>query len=115
MARSGAGALNRRVKFLAPVNADDGHGGTVTRWEHQFTVAARLQPKIGSEEVVAMRMQGLQPYILRVRSSADTRTVTTAWRVVNDRDATAYTIKSAANLDERDAYLDFVVVAGGDE
>lgn len=115
MTRSGAGGLNRRVKFLSPVNADDGHGGTVTNWEHQFTVAARLQPKIGSEEVVAMRMQGLQPYVLRVRSSSAARAVTTSWRVVNDRDGTAYSIKSAANLDERDAYIDFIVVAGGDE
>jgi SPP1 family predicted phage head-tail adaptor len=113
--RSGAGQLDKRVTFLKPVNADDGHGGTVENWEPQFDEPARLIPKIGSEEVVAQRLQGKQPYVLRVRSSTRTRDITTDWRVTNARTGVAYAIKSSANLDERCAYIDFLVVEGDDD
>jgi head-tail adaptor len=113
--RSGAGQLDKRVTFLSPVEADDGHGGTVLSWKPQFDEPARLIPKIGSEEVIAQRMQGKQPYILRVRSSTRTRAIGTDWRAINARTGAHYAIKSSTNLDERGAYLDFLVVEGDDD
>lgn len=113
--RSGAGALNHRVEFQQPVTGDDGHGGVVTSWETRFSVAARLVPKLGGEDVVAQRMQGKQPYIVTVRSSSETRMVTTAWRARNARTGAIYNIKSSANTDERGAYLDLLAVEGDDQ
>jgi len=112
--RSGAGALNHRVDFQKPVTGDDGHGGVVVSWATQFSVACRLVPKLGGEDVMAQRMQGKQPYILTVRSSSETRQIGTSWRARNARTGTLYAIKSVANVDERGAYLDLLVVDGDD-
>jgi SPP1 family predicted phage head-tail adaptor len=112
--RNGAGSLNRRVDFQEPVRADDGHGGTILSWETKFSEPARMVPKTGGEEIVASRLQGKQPYILTVRSSTRTRAVLTSWRIRNSRSGAVYAIKSAANLDERDAYIDFLIVEGED-
>jgi len=113
--RSGAGSLNSRVEFQQPVLQEDGHGGTIVGWEAVFTEPGRLTPRIGGEDVVGQRLQGKQPYILRVRSSTRTRAVKTEWRVVNSRSGSVYSIKSATNLDERNAYVDLLVVEGDDE
>lgn len=109
--RSGAGALNHRVDFQKPV--EENH--VVTGWETIFSTAARLVPKLGSEDVVANRMQGKQPYVMTVRGETRTRSVTTSWRVVNARTSALYSIKSSANVDERGAYIDFLVVEGDDD
>lgn len=110
--RSGSGSLSERIAFLQQVEGDDGYGGVVVGWQSVFEEAGRLQPKLGSEPVVAGRLQGIQPYLLTVRSSTRTRSVTPAWRVRNVRTGREYNIKTAVNVDERNAYLEMLVVEG---
>lgn len=110
--RQGAGSLSERVAFLQQVEGDDGYGGVVVGWQEQWQEPARLQPKLGSEPVVAGRLQGIQPYLLTVRSSTRTRSVTPAWRVRNVRTGVTYNIKTAVNVDERNQWLELLVVEG---
>ena len=111
--RSGAGALTERVHFQRRDEQDDGYGNPVAGdWTTQFTEPARLQPKLGSEPVLAARLTGVQPFLLVVRSSARTRGVTPAWRAVNARTGAEYNIRTVANVDERNAWLEMLVQEG---
>lgn len=111
--RSGAGSLNQRVTFQKRGEIDDGYGNPTTgQFTDQFTEPARLQPRTGSEPVIASRLTGVQPFALTVRSSTRTRQITPAWRAVNARTGATYNIKAIVNRDERNAYLELLVVEG---
>ncbi|WP_100961061.1 head-tail adaptor protein [Bosea sp. FBZP-16] len=111
--RSGAGALTERVHFQKRDEQDDGYGNPVAGdWTTQFTEPARLQPKLGSEPVLAARLAGVQPFLLVVRSSVRTRAVTPAWRAVNARSGAEYNIRTVANADERNGWLEMLVQEG---
>lgn len=110
--RTTAGSLNQRVVFLEPNDSSDGHGGETDGYVERFCVSARLRPRMGSETVIASRLQGIQPYTLTVRSSSDTRQVTPAWRARNTRTGQTYNITTVVNIDERNAFLEMLVVEG---
>lgn len=110
--RKGAGSLSERIAFLEPDDIDDGYGGITTGYVERFQDAARLQPSMGSEPVIASRLAGIQPYTMTVRSSVATRAVTPAWRVRNVRSGKTYNIKAVVNIDERNAYIEMLVVEG---
>lgn len=111
--RSGAGSLNERVRFQRRQDVQDEFGNVKSTWIDQFEAAARLTPRLGGEEVMAGRLQGTQPYILRVRGCSDVRCVTPEWRAVHARSGAVYNIRSISNPDERGAYFDMLVVQGG--
>lgn len=117
--RSGAGSLNFQLTFQKRVEIDDGFGGTRGEWVDQFTAPARLVPKFGSnvESVMADRMLARQPYNATVRSSVSTRQVTSAWRAYDTRAGIVggipnrtFGIKTIVNPDERNAYLEMLVI-----
>lgn len=111
--RSGSGALSEVVAFQVRTEADDGYGNPVTGdFATQFHEPCRLQPLKGGEPVLAARLTKVQPYVLRVRSSARTRRVGVDWRAVNTRTGAIYNIKTITNIDERGAYLDMMAVEG---
>lgn len=110
--RTTVGQLRERVAFLEPDEIDDGYGGKTQGYVERFQDAARLEPRMGSETVIASRLQGIQPYTLTVRSSAATRGVTPAWRVRNVRSGREYNIKTVVNIDERNAMIEMLVVGG---
>lgn len=110
--RAGAGSLSERIGFEAEVEGDDGYGGVVVGFAEQFVEPARLEPRVGSETVIASRLQGLQPYTMTVRSNERTRTITQAWRARNKRTGVLYAIKAAVNIDERNQWIELLVVQG---
>ncbi|RJG46504.1 head-tail adaptor protein [Mesorhizobium sp. DCY119] len=111
--RNGAGSLSERITFQVRGVVPDGYGNDVTGpFADQFTEPARLAPRLGSEPVIAARLTGVQPFLLTVRSSARTREITPAWRAVNARTGRTYNIKAIVNPDERNAYLEMLVVEG---
>ena len=110
--RAGAGALSERIGFEAEVEGDDGYGGVVVGFAEQFVEPARLEPRVGSEPVIASRLQGLQPYTMTVRSNERTRAITPAWRARNKRSGVVYAIKAAVNIDERNQWIELLVVQG---
>lgn len=114
--RKGAGSLNERITFqqLAPRDPNEpDYGETHSSWQDVFTVSARLAPRMGSETVIASRLQGIQPYTITVRSTPQTRLVTPAWHAVNARTGVIYDIKAAVNIDERHAYIEMLAVQDG--
>lgn len=110
--RAGAGALSERIGFETEVEGDDGYGGTVVGFAEQFFEAARLESRVGSETVIASRLQGLQPFTMTVRSNDRTRSITPAWRARNKRTGVLYAIKTAVNIDERNEWIELLVVQG---
>ncbi|MGY6251609.1 head-tail adaptor protein [Bosea thiooxidans] len=111
--RRGAGSLNQLCAFQVKAAGEDEYGNvTVGAWTTQFTEPCRLMAKLGGEGVFAGRLQGTQPFIMTVRSSTRTRGVDGTWRAVNARTGETYNIKTNVNVDERNAYLELLVVAG---
>jgi head-tail adaptor len=120
--RSGAGSLNSVVVFRKRVDIEDEYGNPVGGgWQDQFETAARLAPRFGgSEGVTAARLEAKQPYNLMVRSELRTRCVETTWQVYDKRGGTnpageprrTFNIKTITNPDERNAYLEMLVVEG---
>jgi head-tail adaptor len=112
--RTGAGAMREKLHFQMRAMVDDGFGNEQAGdFATQFTTAAQLIPLKGSEPVIAARLAGVQPYIIRIRSSVSARGVTVAWRAVDARNPSRiFNITSAANVDEKNAYIDMMATQG---
>lgn len=110
-----AGKMRTLLQFQRRAQSDDGFGTVTTgEFETVFTDYAELIPRMGSEPVFQSRLQGQQPYTVRVRSNAWTREVDATWRVVNARTAAVYSIVSpSADLTQKNQYLEFLAVVGG--
>jgi head-tail adaptor len=108
-----AGAMREKIEFQVKITSPDEYGNEQTEWQTQFTTAARLTPMKGGEPVIASRLAGVQPYIISIRSCVAARAVTTAWRAVDARNPSRiFNITSAANVDEKNAYIDMMATQG---
>lgn len=118
-----AGQLNRRVTFQQRQNTFDEFGNEIPGdWADIYTCAARLQPKFGgnAESVVASRLASQQPYNLIVRNCVATRAVRSDWQVVdalqaedaNGASPRVFDIKTIVNPDERNQWIEMLVVEG---
>jgi len=106
----GAGALRDRITFQKRGN--DANGDPLGDWADQFTVWAQLVYLKGSEPVMAQRLQGVQPVVIVVRESANTRLVGTAWRAVDARTGAAFNITSASPAKDR-GFIDILAQSDG--
>jgi head-tail adaptor len=108
-----AGQLKHRMHFQARSLVSDGWGGPelpTGPYETQFTAAAGLTAIRGGETTMAARLTGRQPYVVRVRQSADTKRVRHDWRIVDARTGAVYEVRSPVHdPDQKRAYLEFVV------
>jgi head-tail adaptor len=75
----------------------DRYGNEQTSWANRFVVRAQIAPKLGGEDVMAARLQGTQPVVIRVRSSVDTRKITPTWRVTDTNSGTVYNVRSVCD------------------
>lgn len=104
-------SLIERIRFERPVSASDGQGGRKDGWETAITCRAQYTRLRGSEKVLADRLEGIQATVIRVRSAAQTRAVTTDWRIVDDRTGETFNIRSSIETDDR-IYIDFAAESG---
>ena len=111
---SGAGDLRGRVHCQSREADDDGYGNTVSGpWTTRFTVAAGFTPLRGGEQVMAARLAGAQPYVVRVRQSSQTRQMTTGWRLVDARNpARLLAITAISDPNNTGAWLDILATEG---
>lgn len=109
--RRGAGALIERVGFEEPVAGSDGGGGTLDGFLERFSCRAAYVHLRGGETVLAARLSGQHSQIVRVRSSSDSRAVTTDWRIVDRRAGTVFNIRDVTPTTDR-AYIDFLCQSG---
>lgn len=111
--------MRERVTFQRRL--DNGYPGDYTGWTDQFTLAARLKPRLtGNESIDAARMNSLQPYVLTVRQDVRTRAITPDWRAydarkgigANGEPVRLFEIRSLADVGENGQYVDFLVQEG---
>ena len=112
-----SGDLTERVTISSRVemnpDAPNDYGNTVAEWVDQGTVWAGFTFLRGGENVMASRLSGKQPVVIRVRSSAFTRQITTDWRVTDARTGTAYAIRAVnPNPDKDRAAIDLLCESG---
>lgn len=117
-----SGSLRGLVHLQKRPLEEDPYGGPdrIGDWTTQDTVACEFIPlKGGSETVIASRLLGIQPYIVRVRQSTSTRAVDETWRLVDARgpqppdvQARTFAIKSITDPDQKRAWLEMLVKEG---
>jgi head-tail adaptor len=108
---SAAGRLGERVAFDQRADTDDSYGNFETAFVEQFSRAAALIYLRGGETVIAARLAGTQPVVIRVRRDQETETVRADWRVRDVRAGTVFAIRSIVPSDDH-AWLDFTCETG---
>lgn len=106
-----AGELRDSVAFDRETSGDDGYGNTVSGFAEQFTVSARIRYLRGQEPVIAQRLQGVQPAVITVRASSQTRQIDASWRARNARSGEAFNVKAVTPSDDRQ-WIDLLCEAG---
>lgn len=109
------GNLYERVAFdrREQVNPDSPAdlGNTESDFVEQFTRRAGFVYLRGTETVIAARLEGRQPIVVRVRKDSQTSTIATDWRMRDARDGKEFAVKSIAETPDR-RFLDIIVEAG---
>ncbi|UHD44916.1 phage head closure protein [Aureimonas altamirensis] len=103
--------LRERVTFAARAVVDDGYGNETGGWADQFTVWAGITYLRGSEAVIASRLEGKQPAVIRVRVSPQTRVITADWRVTDTRTGEIYNIATKVETPDR-VFFDLTATSG---
>lgn len=112
-----AGGLRERLHFQQRGDSDDGWGNPLPGagpFETQFTYSAGMKPRTGGEGVDAARLTGQQPYVVTVRNTSQTRSITVAWQLVDARDESRVfaVVSPPADPDGRNQWLEFLAVEG---
>lgn len=102
--------LRKRVIFQRESRTADGAGGYSLGWTTLCTVWGQNAPEKGRERVAAGRIESDLSGVLVVRSSSETRAVTTSDKVLIDN--VAHNIRSISNPDQRNRFLEMVVERG---
>ena len=108
---TGAGQLVERVAFEKKGAGSDGLGGSTTPWAEQFQCRAGYTHLRGGETVLAARLEGTHTVVIRIRSSSQSRTVSTDWRVKDVRTGKIYNIRDITPTDDR-MFLDVLAQSG---
>jgi head-tail adaptor len=112
-----AGKLKNRItlakrEMINPDEPND-YGNTVGAWVDQGTVWAGFIYLRGGEAVMAGRLQGRQPVVIRVRSSSIARQVEADWQVTDARTGTVFAVRSVNPDPEGDgAWVDLLAESG---
>lgn len=107
--------FDRKVRFQARSISDDGYGNQISGpFEDKFTVWAALRPGGLSEAVTAARLEGNQVLHVYVRSSTQTRQITSEWQaVINDHGvARAYAITAQPDGITMPGFVYFQIKSG---
>lgn len=92
--------LRHRVSFGKRVEVDDGFGNTIGDFAVEFSCRASFRHRGGSEAVMAARLEGRQILGVYVRSSENTRRITSDWRMQDER-GTEYAIDVVDSITDR--------------
>lgn len=81
MANNDAGQLFERVAFDSRLEIDDGAGNREGEFVERFQRRAGFTFLRGTETVIASRLEGRQPIVVRVRACSETRKIAPDWRM----------------------------------
>lgn len=104
------GGMRKRVYFSRPARADEGGGVGKITWVPALTVWGELIPQTGQERVAAGRLEASGLATLRIRSSADARSIDESYKVTVD--GLDYQIRGIDNPDQRNRFLEILVEVG---
>lgn len=109
-----AGELREKLSFEARIQTGDEYGNPESGdFSEQFVEHGRIQPLKGGETVLASRLAGTKPVIIRVRYSSDTIMIRPGWRVKDVRSGVYYSVTAPSiNVDEKRRYLDILATEG---
>lgn len=109
-----AGTMRDRLRFeVRPVDTPDDYGNPVTgEFAAQFTRYVEIKPMRGGEDVLAARLTGTQPILIRARYDTQTARITPDWRAVDVRTGTVYAIRTAVDMDRRRTWIEMMAIAG---
>jgi head-tail adaptor len=111
---TGAGQLNRVMRFQKRTMSDDGFGGTVPGpFATVFTAHCRFVVRAGDELVISNVPRGVRTVEITTRDHAGSRQVNTTWRVL-DASNNEYAVK-LVKPDEKGTFITFVAEQGGNE
>lgn len=111
MKKGATGPLRERVLFQAPVSSPDGQGGTINGWSTGFTRWALYTRLRGGETVLAARLSGVQPTVIRVRADSETRTIDPTWRAADEHTGEVFALRGVVLTDDR-AFVDLTAESG---
>ena len=109
-----AGVFNCQMEFQKRSldETGDGAGNFEGDFETVFTEWVRRTFLRGGETVMAARLSGRQPAILRVRATVETREITTDWRLVNsENEVEIWNVRSVEPSEDR-AFIDLLCERG---
>lgn len=99
--------LHHRVAFDRRVQTNDGAGNRRGAFQEQFKVWAAFRSRGGSESVMAERLEGRNIIGVYLRSSAQTRKITSDWQMRDARTGEKYAVRIVdAVTDSRWVYLE---------
>lgn len=97
-----SGDLRDLMAFEEPSQVE-GPGGIISGpWSERFKRLVAIENARGNEHVDARRLQGVNPVMIRVRASAQTRTVTSAWRLRHVLTDEYYNVRSVIPKPDRE-------------
>lgn len=106
--------MRERVSFDYPVETPDGSGGTETGWSALPDSIERPAEFIysgGGESVEASRLTGSFAFKVRIRNGAQSKTITSAWRMRDLKRGEIYNVREVDAVTNR-AWV-YLVVEGG--
>lgn len=108
---NGAGELTHSVAFELRADASDGAGGVEAGFSEHFRASAAYVHLRGGEAVIAGRLAGQHPVVIRVRASTEARQVTAAWRLRDTRTGEVFNIRDVTRTEDR-MWIEFLCQSG---
>ena len=106
-----AGELFYSVAFGKREDVDDGYGNTKGAFAEAFATRAAYIHLRGGESVLASRLEGKHTQVIRVRSSAQTRQITSDWYAQDKRSLTFFAVRDVTpGLDRQ--FIDLLCESG---
>jgi head-tail adaptor len=106
-----AGSMSERFRFDRRVATGDQYGGGETAFSPVFETSASRRFLRGGEAVLASRLEGRQPVLLTIRSSLQSREITSAWRAVDARSGESYNV-TAVNPGADRQWIEILAISG---
>lgn len=107
-----AGKLTHRLAFASRELVDDGYGNQEGEFVDAFTRWAEIIPLKGGENVLAARLTGVQPVVIRVLRDSETLDIAPDWRATDVNEGTIYALHSVADMEQKRQYLTITAEAG---
>lgn len=108
---SSSGSMWHRLAFDAPTVTPNGQGGEVVGWAETFLAYGEIKWLRGGETVIAARLAGRQPAVIRIHLTAAALLVDPEWRMRDVRSGDVFNIRSIVPSDDRQ-YLELTAERG---